>query len=94
LCKTRFTPMFSTCRRERYEVLGLNEQAQLLKKKHELEQLIQNNEELYQQSLYWSGMLPANMVHPADLAGHLQVLHIELDRINNALDQYRTEQLS
>ncbi len=72
----------------------MDEQAQLLKKKHELEQLIQNNEELYQQSLYWSGMLPANMVHPADLAGHLQVLNIELDRINNALELWSPEQLS
>ena len=72
----------------------MDERSQLLKKKHELEQLIENNEQLYQQSLYWSGMLPANMVHPADLAGHLQVLNIELDRINNALDQYPHGQLS
>ena len=72
----------------------MDQQADLLKKKNELEQLIKNNEELYQQSLYWSGMLPANMVHPADLAGHLQVLNIELDRINEVLEQHRPEMMS
>ncbi|NLN87378.1 MAG: hypothetical protein GX133_07220 [Syntrophomonadaceae bacterium] len=66
----------------------------LLKKRNELEQLIQNNEEIYQQSLNWSGLLPANMVHPSDLAGHLQVLNIELDRLNSALEQYAQDQLS
>ncbi len=69
----------------------MDEQTRLLNKKHELEQLIRNNQELYQQSLYWSGMLPATMVHPSDLAGHLQVLNIELDRINDALDDYGTD---
>lgn len=61
----------------------------LLEKKSELEQLIRDNEELYQQSLNWSGMLPAGMVHPSDLAGHLRVLNIELDRINGVLEQNR-----
>lgn len=72
----------------------MEQYAELLKKRNELEQLIKNNEELYQQSLNWSGLLPANMVHPSDLAGHLQVLNIELDRINGALEQHVPDQLS
>lgn len=67
------------------------EEQELISKKHELEQLIRNNEELYTQSLHWSGRLPANMIHPNDLAAHLQVLNIELDRINEALHQNSPE---
>lgn len=64
----------------------MEEQDRLLMKKHELEQLIMDNQELYLQSGYAS--------HPADLASHLQVLNIELERINEALAQDNPEQLS
>ncbi|MDD4171763.1 MAG: hypothetical protein PHQ94_05940 [Syntrophomonas sp.] len=64
----------------------MEEQDRLLMKKHELEQLIMDNQERYLQSSYAS--------HPADLASHLQVLNIELERINEALAQDNPEQLS
>lgn len=66
----------------------------LLSKKHELEQLIRNNEEVYNQALRWSGALPTNMIDPSDIAAHLQILNIELDRINDALHQFSYESLS
>ncbi|MFA7078454.1 MAG: hypothetical protein WC147_08625 [Syntrophomonas sp.] len=72
----------------------MQEQDRLLMKKHELEQLIMDNQELYVQSGQGNGMLSSYASHPADLASHLQVLNIELERINEALAQDNPEQLS
>ena len=61
----------------------MNDRESLLIKKHELEQLISSHQ--------WSAPLSAYAAYPADMASNLQILQIELERINDALDQY-TEQ--
>ena len=73
----------------------MDEMDRLLVKKDELEQLIRNKQEsLSQQFNQFSGVLSCYASHPADMASNLQILHIELERINEALSQYAPEQLS
>lgn len=64
----------------------MQERERLMMQKHELEQLIFNHQ--------WSAPLSAYAAHPADMASNLQILNIELERINEALAQCNTEQLS
>jgi UV DNA damage repair endonuclease len=65
----------------------------LMIKKHELEQLIKYNQEYYLESSQFSGQLSNYASHPADMASHLQVLYIELEKINGELAQYNQEQM-
>ena len=65
----------------------MDEKDRLIVKKHELEQLIKHNQEFYLESGRLSGQLSSYASHPADLASHLQVLNIELEKINGALAQ-------
>lgn len=76
----------------RYEVETVEEQDKLMMKKHELEQLIMN-QELYLQSSQWNE-LGNYASHPADQASNLQILNIELERINEALVQYDPQQFA
>jgi len=64
----------------------MNEQDRLLIKKNELEQLIKNNE--------WGTNMSGYASHPADMTSHMEILNIELERINDALAQYYPEQLN
>ncbi len=57
----------------------------LMTKKHELEQLIKYNQEYYLESSQWSGQISSYASHPADMASHLQVLNIELEKVNEEL---------
>ncbi len=57
----------------------------LMIKKHELEQLIKYNQEYYLESSQWSGQISSYASHPADMASHLQVLNIELEKVNEEL---------
>lgn len=66
----------------------MDERDRLLIKKHELEQLIKYNQEFYLESSRLSDQLYSYASHPADMASHLQVLNIELEKINGALAQY------
>lgn len=62
----------------------------LLNKKQELEQLIKYNQD-YLQSSQLGSQLSSYASHPADMAAHLQVLNIELEKINTALAQIKQE---
>ncbi len=64
----------------------------LLTKKQELEQLIKNNQEHYLQSSQWGAQLSSYASPPADTANHLQVLNIELEKVNAALARIKQEQ--
>jgi hypothetical protein len=64
---------------------------ELMIKKHELEQLIKYNQEYYLESSQWGAQLSSYASHPADMAAHLQVMHIELEKINAQLAQYNQE---
>lgn len=79
--------MFGKATETRYEVENMNEIESLMIKKRELEQLIRDNQEYYSGGLH--GHLSSYAAHPADLAAHLQVLNIELEKINSALSQYK-----
>lgn len=65
----------------------------LLIKKHELEQLIKYNQEFHLESSGLSDQIFSYASHPADMASHLQLLYIELEKINGALAQYDQEQI-
>lgn len=69
----------------------MDEKDRLMTQKHELEQLIKYNQEFYLESSRLSGQLSSYASHPADTAAHLQVLNIELEKINGALAQYNQE---
>lgn len=56
----------------------MNERDRLLLKKHELEQLIAHHQ--------WSAPLSAYSAYPSDMHANLQILNIELEKINDALD--------
>lgn len=71
----------------------MDEKDRLMIKKNELEQLIKYNQEAYLESSRLSGQLSSYASHPADMASHLQVLNIELERINGALAQYNHENI-
>lgn len=71
----------------------MEERDRLVTKKHELEQLIKYNQEFYLESIRLSSQLSSYASHPADVAAHLQVLNIELEKINGALAQYNHEQI-
>lgn len=70
----------------------MDERDRLMIKKHELEQLIKYNQEFYLESSRLCDQLYSYASHPADMASHLQVLNIELEKINGALDQYNQDQ--
>jgi hypothetical protein len=69
----------------------MQEADKLLTKKQELEQLIKYNQEHYLQSNQLGAQLSSYASHPADMAAHLQVLNIELEKINAALAQIEQE---
>ena len=71
----------------------MDEKDRLLIKKHELEQLIKYNQEFYLESSRLCEQLYSYASHPADMASHLQVLNIELEKINGALAQYNQGQI-
>lgn len=66
----------------------INEQNRLIKRKQEIEQLILNKQEQHGQFDLWGGNVSPYTDYPADLASHLQVLNIELEKINETLSQY------
>ncbi len=69
----------------------MEEQTRLIIKKRELEQLIMSNQEQARSFNQLSGLTSAFADHPADLAAHMQVLNIELEKINEALEQNNPE---
>jgi len=71
----------------------MDEKDRLMIKKQELEQLIRYNQEFYSESSRLSGQLSSYASHPADIASHLQVLNIELEKINGALAHYNQDQV-
>jgi hypothetical protein len=64
----------------------MNERDQLLIKKHELEQLIAHHQ--------WSAPLSAYSAYPSDMHSNLQILNIELEKINDALGLADHNQIS
>lgn len=66
----------------------MDEKERLIIKKHELEQLIRDKQEYYLDSGRLGGQLSSYAARPAELASHLQILNIELEKINSALAQY------
>ncbi len=72
----------------------MDEMDRLLVKRNELEQLIRNKQESLSHNTHnFNGVLSSYVSHPADMAANLQILNIELEKINDALSQYSTEQL-
>lgn len=73
----------------------MDERDKLLVKKNELEQLIQHKQMSFSMpSNQWINGLSTYASHPGDMVSHLQILNIELERINDELAQYYPEQLS